>query len=64
MKGGRVLEDLIDSTDFLPTVLQASGEPMPGDVKLDGQSFLPQLRGEHVEDVNRLLLARPSAWLG
>jgi arylsulfatase A-like enzyme len=49
VKGGRVLNDLIDSTDFLPTMLQAARQPMPKDVKLDGQSFLPQLRGEHAK---------------
>jgi arylsulfatase A len=49
VKGGRVLDDLVDSTDFLPTMLQAAGQPLPKDAKLDGHSFLPQLRGEHVK---------------
>jgi arylsulfatase A len=40
-----VVEDLVDSTDFLPTLLDAAGvRPDPGMV-LDGRSFLPQLRG-------------------
>lgn len=43
---GKVCEDLIDSTDFLPTILDATGVPRRGDVKLDGRSFLPQLRGQ------------------
>jgi arylsulfatase A len=43
---GLVLEDLIDSTDFLPTICDASGVEVPADWKLDGHSFLPQLRGE------------------
>ena len=46
VQGGRVLDDLVDSTDFLPTILAAAGEPSPRDVKLDGVSFLPQLRGQ------------------
>jgi len=49
VKGGRVSDDLIDSTDFLPTMLEAAGQPLPQDIKLDGRSFLPQLRGEHVK---------------
>lgn len=41
---GRVCDDLVDFSDFLPTVLEAIGLPVPAG--LDGQSFLPQLRGE------------------
>ena len=37
-------DDLVDFSDFLPTLLDASGAPVPG--YLDGHSFLPQLRGE------------------
>jgi arylsulfatase A len=44
MKQGRVSEDLISSTDFLPTICAAAGVPVPAN--LDGVSFLPQLRGE------------------
>ena len=41
---GRVNDDLVDFSDFLPTVLDAAGVETPA--SLDGQSFLPQLRGE------------------
>jgi arylsulfatase A-like enzyme len=44
--GGRVLDDLVDTTDFLPTIAAATGARPPSDVQLDGRSFLPQLRGE------------------
>ncbi len=43
---GRVCADLVDTTDFLPTLLEAAGEPLPAGLKLDGRSFLPQLRGQ------------------
>jgi len=43
---GKVYADLVDSTDFLPTLLDAAGAVLPGDLKLDGRSFFPQLRGE------------------
>ena len=38
--------DLIDVTDFLPTILEAAGAAAPGDYVIDGSSFLPQLKGE------------------
>ena len=44
MKPGRVSGDLISSTDFLPTICEAAGLPVPANV--DGVSFLPQIRGE------------------
>lgn len=43
---GRVSHDLIDFTDFFPTLLELSGTEAPADVTLDGKSFAPQLRGE------------------
>ena len=44
MKQGRVNGDLIGATDFLPTICEAAGIPMPHEI--DGVSFLPQLKGE------------------
>ena len=43
---GRVSEDLVDSTDFLPTLLEAADVQPPAGLKLDGRSFWPQLSGE------------------
>ena len=43
---GKVSSDLVDSTDFLPTICQAAGVAAPAELKIDGRSFLPQLRGE------------------
>lgn len=42
---GKVCDDLVDSTDFLPTICEAAGIPVPSDWTLDGRSFLAQLRG-------------------
>lgn len=42
--GGRVCEDLVDTTDFLPTLCAAVGAQAPAVV--DGRSFLPQILGE------------------
>jgi arylsulfatase A len=41
---GKVNADLIDSTDFLPTLCDAAGIKV--DQKLDGRSFWPQLKGD------------------
>ncbi len=43
---GLVIDDLIDSTDFLPTICQAAGVEIPSDLVVDGHSFLAQLSGE------------------
>ncbi len=43
---GLVLDDLIDSTDFLPTICEAADVDVSSNQSLDGRSFLPQLRGE------------------
>ncbi len=51
-KTARVNEDLISSTDFLPTICEAAGVEVPDNV--DGVSFLPQLKSEP---------SRPRKWL-
>ena len=46
MRAGRVCPDLVDSTDFLPTICEAAGISIPAGLTIDGRSFLPQIRGE------------------
>jgi arylsulfatase A len=46
MAAGRTCGDLVDMTDFLPTICEAAGVPIPAGWKTDGRSFLPQIRGE------------------
>jgi arylsulfatase A-like enzyme len=43
---GKVCGDLVDFSDFVPTFAEATGADIPGDMPVDGRSFLPQLRGE------------------
>ena len=43
--GGQVVDDLIDFTDFLPTLADAVGLTIPENVTLDGTSFWDQLQG-------------------
>jgi arylsulfatase A len=51
---GNVSSDLVDSTDFLPTICDAAGIELPKDLTVDGRSFLPQIRGEQ---------GRPREWI-
>lgn len=43
--GGRRVQDLVQTTDFLPTILELAGVPRPGNLALDGNSFAPLLTG-------------------
>jgi len=43
---GKVLDDLIDFSDFFTTFADLAGAKLPDGVTIDGQSFAPQLRGE------------------
>ncbi|MEP3209579.1 MAG: sulfatase-like hydrolase/transferase [Maribacter sp.] len=38
--------DLVDFSDFLPTLSEAANIKVPDSLAIDGRSFLPQLRGE------------------
>jgi len=46
VSSGKVHRDLVDSTDFLPTLLDAADVGPSAGLKVDGRSFLPQTRGE------------------
>jgi len=43
---GKSSSDLIDFSDLLPTFADLAGAKLPANVKFDGKSFAPQLRGE------------------
>jgi arylsulfatase A len=43
---GKVCGDLVDFSDFLPTLAEAAGAALPENTIIDGCSFLPQLRGQ------------------
>ena len=43
---GLVCHDIVDFSDFLPTMCQAAGVKVPASPKIDGRSFLPQLLGQ------------------
>lgn len=43
---GRVLKDLVDFSDILPTFAEVAGAKTPQTIPYDGRSFLPQIRGQ------------------
>jgi arylsulfatase A len=43
--GGRVVTDLVDFSDFMPTLAELAGADLPAGVRIDGVSFAPQLLG-------------------
>jgi arylsulfatase A len=46
IKAGKVNNDLIDSSDLLPTFADLTGAKLPTKNVLDGRSFLPQILGK------------------
>ena len=51
---GKVCKDLVDMSDFFPTLMEAAGVTIPKDYPLDGRSFLPQVLGK---------TGNPRAWI-
>lgn len=43
---GKVIQDLIDFSDVMPTLAELAGAELPKNVELDGRSFAPQLLGK------------------
>jgi hypothetical protein len=43
---GKVNNDLTDFSDFFPTFVDLAGAKLPEGVKIDGQSFAPQIEGK------------------
>lgn len=42
---GQVAEDLVDMSDFLPTLVEIAGAELPAGISLDGKSFADRLTG-------------------
>ena len=43
---GQVCKDLVDFSDFLPTLCEIAGITPPRELNIDGRSFFPQLMGQ------------------
>ena len=59
---GKVVADLIDSTDFMPTFAELAGAKLPEKKVLDGRSFLPQVRGEKGNPRDWVFLQLANQW--
>jgi len=46
IKANQVSNDLVDLTDILPTICEASEIQVPSEIEIDGVSFLPQMKGD------------------
>lgn len=45
IRKGTVSSELVDFSDFLPTICDVAGIEVPAELKIDGRSFLPELKG-------------------
>jgi len=43
---GKVSQDMLDGSDFVPTFAELAGVKLPENTVIDGRSFAPQLRGK------------------
>jgi arylsulfatase A len=59
---GKVNSDLVDFSDFLPTLAEAAGISVPADQNFDGQSFLPQILGGPVEPKEYIYMYYGPKW--
>lgn len=46
VRAGHTSKNLVDTTDFLPTICEACGVSVPASLNIDGQSFYSQLRDD------------------
>jgi arylsulfatase A-like enzyme len=53
---GSVCHDLIDFSDFLPTIADIGNATVPDDRVIDGRSFLPQLKGKQGDPRDTVLV--------
>lgn len=61
---GKVCGDLVDFSDFVPTFAEMTGASPPEGMIIDGQSFLPQLRGKQGKPRKWIFCHYDPKWLG
>ena len=62
IKPGRINNQLIDACDFLPTLAELTGAPMPTDRVIDGKSFLPLLFNESASHRDWIFMELGNQW--
>jgi arylsulfatase A len=61
---GKVCGDLVDFSDFVPTLADAVLAEIPRDMPIDGRSFMPQLRGEKGNPREWIFCHYDPKWIG
>ncbi|MFM9031914.1 MAG: sulfatase-like hydrolase/transferase [Opitutaceae bacterium] len=59
---GRIANDLIDSSDFVPTFAALAGAPLPAGKVIDGRSFAPQVRGQNAPGRDWVFIQLAKKW--
>ena len=59
---GKVSGDMLDSTDFVPTLAEVAGAKLPEGKILDGRSFVPQLNGKPGKPRDWVFLQLAKSW--
>ena len=59
---GKVCADLIDSSDFMPTLAEVAGAKLPQNTILDGRSFAPQLHGQKGRPRDSMYIQLAGMW--
>lgn len=59
VKPGQLVDDRVIGTDFYPTFLDVAGFELKPEQHVDGQSFLPILKGKRAENKRRLIFHYP-----
>jgi len=59
---GRVLNDLVDFSDLLPTFVEVAGAKLPTSMTYDGRSFAPQLGGRKGNPREWIFVQLGSRW--
>ena len=59
---GKVCDDLIDSTDFLPTFAELGGADLPQGKPLDGRSFVSKIKGKKGDTRDWVFIQLGNKW--
>jgi arylsulfatase A len=59
---GKVSTEMIDSSDFLPTLAEVAGAKLPEKTILDGHSFAPQLQGKQGQPRDSIFIQLAGQW--
>lgn len=59
---GQICTDLIDFSDFFPTLAQLAGVSVPPGITLDGRSFTPQIKGQQPQSRSWVFVQLGDRW--